>query len=241
MSSASTSVGEGDLFGRHRWIKLTGLTNKNELNGEYAEIIRKLDNSDRFAVRVDGSDGLLSLKKTNLETIPDEETTKVCRMASAGEEYFTGGFRQTVRWPLAILRSYPNTVICPISVQLGFPLWITKVKPRTTLNANSDYYNHWVTWMMIGLQSGLAPAEWQSHVGPVVVWRDQDSNGNGAAAATLAVSMDDMCLLNDFLDSLLDQYSDGDVSPDVDITPAAWETAKKRILPNMPNYIDINI
>ena len=131
--------------------------------------------------------------------------------------------------------------VSPISVQPGFPLWITKVKPRTTLNANSDYYNHWVTWMMIGLQSGLAPAEWQSHVGPVVVWRDQDSNGNGAAAATLAVSMDDMCLLNDFLDSLLDQYSDGDVSPDVDITPAAWETAKKRILPNMPNYIDINI
>jgi hypothetical protein len=241
MSNTSRSEREGDLFGRHRWVKLTGLKNKNELNGEYAEIIRKLDNSDRFVVRVDGSNDFLSIKKTNLETIPDEETVKVCRMASAGEENLTGGFRQTVRWPLAILRSYPNTVICPLSVQLGFPLWITNVKPRTTLKTTSDYDNYWVTWMMIGLQSGLAPAEWQSHVGPVIVWRDQDSSGTSAAAATLAVSMDDMCLLNDFLESLLDRYSDGDVSPDVDITPAAWETAKKRILPNMPNYIDINI
>ena len=86
--------------------------------------------------------------------------------------------------------------------------------------------------MMINLQTGLAPAEWQSHVGPVVVWREQDSGD---------VSMDDMCLLNDFLDGLLDRYSDGDVSPDIDITPAAWESAKKEILSNMPNYIDINI
>jgi hypothetical protein len=241
MSSTGTSEREGDLFGRHRWVKLTGLTNKNELNGEYAEIIRKLDTSDQFAVRVDGRNDFLSIKKKNLGTLPDEETAKVCRMASAGEENFTGGFRQTVRWPLSILRSYPNTVISPISVQLGFPLWITKVKPRTTLKATSDYDNYWVTWMMIGLQSGLAPVEWRSHGGPVVVWRDQDSSGNNAAATTLAVSMDDMCLLNVFLESLLDQYSDGDVSPDVDITPAAWGTAKKQILPNMPNYIDINI
>jgi hypothetical protein len=234
--STSRSEIEDDLFGRHRWVKLTGLTHTNELNGEYAEIIRKLDDDDhdphRFAVRVDGSKNLISIKKTNLEAIPDEETVKVCRMASAGEEKFVGGFRQTVRWPLAILRSYPNTVISPISVHLGFPLHITNVKPRTVLKEASDYDNHWVTFMMINLQTGLAPAEWQSHVGPVVIWREQDSGD---------VSMDDMCLLNDFLDGLLDRYSDGDVSPDIDITPAAWESARKEIISNMPNYIDINI
>ena len=44
-------------------------------------------------------------------------------------------------------------------------------------------------------RSGFAPSEWQSNIGPVVVWRPGDHS----------VSADDMSLFNDFLSALLDR------------------------------------
>lgn len=232
-----------DPFGRHRWVKLRDLKSNTELNDKYAEIIRKLDDNaknvdGRFAVRVDGykkDKTIISVKRTNLEAIPDDETVKVCRLASLGEE----GCHLTVRWPLAILQSsrYPST-LSPISARLGFPLRITKVKPYSKLKKQSDFDNHWVTYMMVELHNGFAPPNWQSYVGPVVVWRD------GTCAS---VSTDDMCLLNDYLSNLMDQYSYGDVCPDRDITPERWEQEKADILTDreetetLVNYNDINI
>ena len=84
---------------------------------------------------------------------------------------------------------------------------------------------------MIDLRNGFAPPEWLSYVGPVVVWR---ADGAGD------VSADDMCLLNDYIDGLLDRYSDGEVSPERDITPQAWAKAKIEMLENS-SYRDINI
>ena len=98
------------------------------------------------------------------------------------------------------------------------------------LRDRPDYDNQWVTWMMIELGSGFAPMEWQGNIGPVVAWRDDGGD----------VSADDMCLLNDYLDGLLDQYSEGpgSVVPDRDITPAVWADFKRRAA---ERYDDINI
>ena len=217
-------------------MKLKDLRNRPEWNGQYAEILRQVETADddRFEVRrlsvTNGSTA--AIKRVNLDPIPDEDTVKVCRMSCSGEEHFLGGFRQTVRWPKAILqdsRHYPS-VSCPIAAKLGFPLRIAKVRPRTVLRSRPDYDNQWVTWMMIDLVSGFAPSQWQGNIGPVVVWREDGGD----------VSSDDMCLLNDYLDGLLDQYSEGpgSVVPDRDINPSVWSTFKMRAA---DSYEDINI
>mmetsp|Transcript_9493 Transcript_9493/g.15763 ORF Transcript_9493/g.15763 Transcript_9493/m.15763 type:complete len:154 (-) Transcript_9493:45-506(-) len=153
-------------------------------------------------------------------------------MSCTGEQNFLGGYRQTVRWPKAILQDSRHcpSVGCPIAARLGFPLRIAKVRSRTVLRDRPDYDNQWVTWMMIELGSGFAPMEWQGNIGPVVAWRDDGGD----------VSADDMCLLNDYLDGLLDQYSEGpgSVVPDHDITPAVWADFKRRAA---ERYDDINI
>ena len=128
-------------FGRHRWVKLKDLRNRPEWNGQYAEILRQVETADddRFEVRrlsvTNGSTA--AIKRVNLDPIPDEDTVKVCRMSCSGEEHFLGGFRQTVRWPKAILqdsRHYPS-VSCPIAAKLGFPLRIAKVRPALSFEA----------------------------------------------------------------------------------------------------------
>jgi hypothetical protein len=85
-----------------------------------------------------------------------------------------------------------------------------------------------LTMLHMRSRSGLAPPEWGSLVGPVVVWRP----------GGVAVSSDDMCLFNDFLSGLLDQYGDGDIDPARDLTPAAWARAKERILENRRTMVE---
>ena len=89
--------------------------------------------------------------------------------------------------------------------------------------------------MMIDLMGGFAPSQWQSNIGPVVVWREDGRD----------VSCDDMCLLNDYLDGLLDKFGEGpgSVVPDRDINPSVWSTFKKRAADprNTQRYEDINI
>jgi hypothetical protein len=220
---------ERSPYGRHRWVKLQNLTSKASWNGKYAEIMtRKLDTQkedDRFGVRVLGTQNVVAIKQINMEAIPDEETLQVCRIKANGEDHFDGGFVQTVRWPKHILQSSPTSYpshACPISNRLGFPLRVTKVKPRSTLRVPSDYDNQWVTWMMIEPRSGFAPIPWMDNIGPVVVWREDGGD----------LSANDMCLLNDFLSGLLDQYSEGPgaVDPNHDLTPQVWTRFRDRVL-----------
>jgi len=274
-----------DLFGHHRWVLVKGLQSNKELNGKYAEVIRKIginnnDNNnynghERFQVCVfidnNNNDKSVLIKRMNMEIIPNKDTIKVCRLASEGEVSFTGGYKQTCRWPIEILRRYHNsmtatatststmTALSPVSSLLGFPLRITKVTPRSKLTSPSDFDNQWCTYMMIDPQSGLAPPRWQTRVGPVIVWRDSSDNGNNRSSNSnssnsnssniVDISSDDMCLFNDFLDGLLDQYSEGFVSPSRDLTPVAWKKNKARLLKKQKQladqgfmaYNDINI
>ena len=120
------------------------LQSRPEWNGQYAEILRKVDTTDddRFEVRRLSSttDKTAAIKRVNLDPIPDEDTVKVCRMSCSGEEKFTGGYQQTVRWPKAILQDsrHYSSVSCPIAAKLGIPLRITKVRPRTLLQGRPD-------------------------------------------------------------------------------------------------------
>lgn len=232
---------EASPFGRSRWVRLQNLQ-ATDLNGKMAEVIRKPNVEDRFAVRIKGDNGKFKLiKRKNLDPFPDSETVKVCRLSCSGEN--GGMLGQTLRWPIELLES-ENSPYCesPISSLLGFPLRITRVKSRDKLKTQDDFDNQWATWMMIDPATGIAPPEWQSNVGPVVVWRERGHD----------VSFDDMTLLSRYISDLLDQYSDEEgVQPDRDITPSVWAKRKSRVLENrrfeidtyaqMDSFVDINI
>lgn len=222
-------------LGRHRWVRLQSLQ-ATDLNGRFAEIVVPPNENDRFGVRVQGEIAKKLIRRCNLQPIPDEETVQVCRLASKGEECFVGGYIQDTRWPLAVLQAMPYQVSRLTSL-LAFPLCVTRVEPRTQLHDRADLDNQWATYMMIEPVSGFAPPDWQSHVGPVVVWRPDG-----------AVSSDDMALLNDFLSGLLEgPYGEGTVDPDKDLTPDAWAKRKKKILKcrrddkQIQQYTDLHI
>jgi hypothetical protein len=141
-----------DPFSRHKWVKLAGLKT-TELNGRLAEIVLPPNEEDRFGVRISSPGEILThtvklIKRSNLEAIPDSETTRVCRLSTRAESSFPGSLIQSTRWPQSVLGSLPYDV-SPVSKLLGFPLHITRVPPRSTLSAQSDFDNQWVTWMMI--------------------------------------------------------------------------------------------
>ena len=209
-----------DPLGRGHWVKLAGLKTTS-LNGKLGEIVLEANSEDRFAVRVLKANSTrktkkILIKRINLQALPASETIKVCRLNAQGE---SGGCAKTLIWPRAVLESarYPSCV-SPVSRLLGFPLYISRVKPHSKLTSRAAMDNQWATYMMINPSSGFAPMQWQSHVGPVIVWRRDG-----------AVSADDMTLLNDFLCNLMDQYADGAVTP-ADLTPARWAREKKILL-----------
>ena len=72
--------------------------------------------------------------------------------------------------------------------------------------------------------------DWDSYVDPIVV----------SQANNWPISLEDMCLLNNYLDHLLDLYSDGPgvVEPDKDISLSALAEFKKYALEQCN---DINI
>ena len=72
---------------------------------------------------------------------------------------------------------------------------------------------------MIESSNGFAPPAWQSHVGPVVVYRDDNDDFN----------RDDMLMPNSYLSNLLDRFSDENARP-ADMTPRAFRNFKQKEL-----------
>jgi len=233
-----------DPLGLHRWARLVNLTT-TAMNGKLVEVLFPLNEDGRIGVRVAGEAATKAIKPLNLSPLPDEETSKVCRLAADGEDQSRCKRAlkiQGTRWPNEVLAgsSFEES---PLSKLLGIPLRITRVAPRSKLTERAHFDNLWTTWMMIHPVSGLAPLPWQSHIGAVVVWREGGS----------AVSANDVCLFNDYLSDLLDRYSDCTVNPQRDLTPANWIKEKENILEirrlnveqdpfgMMESYDDINI
>ena len=84
----------------------------------------------------------------------------------------------------------------------------------------ADFDNQFVTYLMVDPITGFAPMEWQSFVGPAMVWR----------ASGLPFSADDAYLVHEYLSTLMHKYGSGRVKLHRDITPAAFLRSKKRSL-----------
>ena len=135
-------------FGRHRWVRLMGLST-TELNGRLAEVIATPNKEGRTGVLLSGTPkGKKLIKQANLEAIPDANTSQVCRLKSQGESSFPGGLIQNTRWPTEVLEAMTYEV-SPVSMLLGFPLRISRCRPRNALKDRAHFDNQWVTYMMI--------------------------------------------------------------------------------------------
>ena len=53
----------------------------------------------------------------------------------------------------------------------GIPLVLKKVELRSKLVDQVEYDNQLATWCMAGPVHGVAPMEWQTGVGPVLIFR----------------------------------------------------------------------
>jgi len=200
-----------------RWVTVRGLQSKPELNGLTGEVIQKEPSPGRIGVLVhldSGSTKEFALKSQNLCTFPDDQTVGAVRLGAAVE----GGPLHVVetRVPKQLL---PDVTACPVPHAVGVPLLVAKARPYKTLRERADYDNQWATWLMIDPNSGFAPDAWQSFIGPVWVYREDDRVFN----------WDDMLIMSDYLLHLLDLFGDGEVTPD-DITARAFQDVKERKL-----------
>eukprot|EP00929_Paragymnodinium_shiwhaense_P088312 TRINITY_DN48600_c0_g1_i1.p1 TRINITY_DN48600_c0_g1~~TRINITY_DN48600_c0_g1_i1.p1 ORF type:complete len:262 (+),score=48.06 TRINITY_DN48600_c0_g1_i1:94-879(+) len=215
-----------------RYVVIDGLQKRPELNGKLGEVVEKANAEGRAAVRVHGQPGRpMLVKLPNASPIPDEETVRAVRLGCAGE-----GAKMKlldVRLPKRLLSDADER--CPVPTGAGVPLRVMKAAPFKELKDRADYDNQWATFMMIDEQSGFAPPCYQSHVGPVYIYR---SNG--------PLSVDDVLFLYDWISNLLERWSDGTVKPS-HLTSKALQACKQRYLDNErlnPDYhqsTDINI
>ncbi len=207
-----------------RWVTLRGLHAKRDLNGLSGIIIQEINQGGRIGVRLPGKGDKL-VKEQNVEVFPDESVVKLARYGADGEKSITRGVR-TWFWPRSVLQQAPMET-SPVSKLIGIELCVAKVEPLYEVFSDRvQYDNQFITYLMIDPVCGIAPDRWQAYVGPAVVWR----------ASWQPFSSDDAFLLHDFITTLLDKYSCGQVRPSRDITPAAFLRSKARSL----NYEQLN-
>jgi len=209
---------KGDPLAIGRWVTLRGLRANKDLNDLKGIIIREINEGSRICVRLPGKGDKL-VKEQNLEPFPDEEIVKLARYGADGEKGITRGVR-TWFWPRSVLQQAPIET-SPVSKLIGIELCVAKVEPLYEFFTDrAQYDNQIITYMMIDPVCGIAPDQWQAFVGPAVVWR----------ASWEPFSADDALLLHDFLTTLLEKYSRGQVRLHRDITPAAFRRSKARSL-----------
>ena len=85
----------------------------------------------------------------------------------------------------------------PISQKFGFPLLVYRPMDKSEREPLTD--NQHATWLMIDPITGFAPAEWQSHVGNVLVAR---ADGEALETNTLAA-------ITDYISDILDAFGNG--------------------------------
>eukprot|EP00656_Telonema_subtile_P043623 TRINITY_DN49972_c0_g1_i1.p1 TRINITY_DN49972_c0_g1~~TRINITY_DN49972_c0_g1_i1.p1 ORF type:complete len:256 (-),score=67.09 TRINITY_DN49972_c0_g1_i1:31-798(-) len=222
-----------NLLSIGRWVTVDGLVSKPELNGRTGEVIQKEPSPGRVGILVhleSGSTKEFALKRSNLIPFSDEQTVTAVRLGAQKE----GAALHCVetRVPRHLIS---GETVCPVPHAVGVPLLVAKAQPYLKLRERRDFDNQWATWLMIEQSNGgFAPAEWQSYVGPVLVYREDEQ----------AFNSDDMLIVNDYLSCLLDEFGDGEVG---EITAEAFQGFKVRQLKNYrmnPEYdqcLDINI
>ena len=100
----------------------------------------------------------------------------------------------------------------------GVPIVVEKTQHQGSrkLCEQSDYDCHLATWLMIEPQSGFAPAQWQSWVGPVLIYRP----------GGLDFGNDDIDVLTEWVSTLLDYYPEPDFDYTEWLTPGRFQQFK---------------
>jgi len=227
---------EKDPLGPGRWVTLHCLQSR-ELNGCTGEIIQTQNADGRIGVRIPQGDKLI--KATNMHPFPEDSIVKIARIGARGEEVAPNGIGgvRTWHWPRRVLDELDSKV-SPISVLIGVPLHVAKVKAHKKLDGDSAFDNYYGTNFMVSPSTGLAAVEWQALVGPVIMWRPGGE----------PFSADDACLVQEFISTLLRRQQHS-VSSDLQsaITPAAFKEfarlklEQEKLNPLAPQSDDVNI
>jgi len=191
-----------------RWVRLIGLTSSSGqlLNGKVGQVLNDEPNADgRFQILIDGYSKAKLIKASNFDDVPRNDLVKTCRFMAMGEGWGNFvkqkgigevGFHKVLLFP----RDHSMFTKCfrggnvPVMRLLGLSLIMQKVEPYTDLSEFGKADNQKATYMMIDPHNGFAPWEWQSNVGPVLVFRP----------GGLDLSYDDMIAINSYFYHIID-------------------------------------
>ena len=200
-----------------RWVRIEGLQSPagQKLNGKVGQVLNETPKEGRHPIQVDGMRDGKMIKETNFIDVPRGELVKVCRLPARGE-----GAVVDTEQPKCLLfpRDHSMFTECnpsgnsPVMNLVGVPLVVKKTKPYTDLSSWGATDNQKATYLMIEAASGFAPPQWQSNVGPVLVYRPGGLN----------LGYHDMWAIHSFLSKLLDRYGDGEM-----FDPATWLNSRK--------------
>lgn len=188
-----------------RWVRIVNLTSDvgKGLNGKVGQVLNETPtnnkNEGRYPILIDGQKKAKLIKQENFENIQLDEMVQTCRIASKGESS-VGFFIDTLLFPKdhSMFHQCNPNGNSRVMMHCGLNLMVQRVKPYIPLNERVDYDNQWATFLMINPNDGFAPMDWQSYVGPVLVYRP----------GGLDCNVDDMTVVNDYLNELLDVFAD---------------------------------
>ncbi|KAK3275625.1 hypothetical protein CYMTET_16256 [Cymbomonas tetramitiformis] len=211
------------------WVEIQGLVSAKQLNGLVGCVTGPSNDAGRIPVEIDTQSQGKLVKAENMKVLEEGELTKVVRLHARGER--DGGVRSQVYFPRKhSLFADPSATTCVVPSMAGVPLALKKCSPLSALSERAHFDCQWATWLMIEPVSGLAPPEWQSYVGPVLVFRP----------GGLDLSVADVDLIMDWLDWLLELYPDTDDVMVRFLNPPAFERFKAKNLRD-GRSLDLNI
>ena len=111
----------------------------------------------------------------------------------------------------------PQRGTCPVLATAGVPCVLRRLEGAAeNCSSKADFDNQWATYFMIEPSSGFAPPAWQDNVGPTIMYKADGTD----------LTEDDVCVLNDCVSTMLNQYAEGPgaVNPEVDF-PAQLKSA----------------
>ena len=169
-----------DALGLGRWITLKGLIQASELNGLIGEVFTHVTRktNGRVGVRVYNNTmkslmRVISVKPENTESFLVEECVQAVRLQADGEKFQPRKMLAQLIPKIVLEKKYATVAQnCPVPFLCGIPLQMAKVEPYNALKERAEYDNQWATWFIVNATSGFAPMEWQSWVGPTVLYRE---------------------------------------------------------------------
>jgi len=199
--AARTAALNGAVEGG-RWVRITGLTSAagQKLNGKVGQVLNTTPNNEdgRLQVKIDGdtSSGKL-IKEANITDVPRNELVKTCRLSARGEGSVLE--HKVLLFP----KDYSMFTNCnpkgdsPVMARCGLPLAVKQVNPYKDLSDFGATDNQRATYLMIDPITGFAPYQWQTKVGPVLVYRPDG----------LDLNFYDMVCVNTYFFEIIDLYA----------------------------------